>query len=114
MSCSDEPHVNPRICTIGLREMRHFIEAFNRLAMPILLPVPGQPMRFWTSLIGPQNQFAHLWWGDDRLADDEQRSRERETHPGFPDCLAASEQLIVGQEARAARRAELFRLPGHA
>ena len=98
--------VDHRIYTIRLRRMGEFIEVFDRLAMPILLATLGTPLGFWTSLVGPQNQFVHLW-GYDSLADYETRCRARDTHPDFPAYLAASEHLIVEQETRLIRRVEL-------
>ena len=64
------PHeiVDHRIYTIRLRKMDEFIEVWDRLAMPILLRTLGSPLGFWTSLVGPQNQFIHCW-GYESLAD---------------------------------------------
>ena len=101
-----KPLVDHRIYTIRLRKMGEFIEVFDRLAMPILLQTLGTPLGFWTSLVGPQNQFIHCW-GYDSLADYEQRSQARDTHPDFPKYLAASEHLIVAQETRLIRRVAL-------
>ena len=104
-----KPLVDHRIYTIQLRRMGEFIEVFDRLAMPVLLETLGHPLGFWTSLVGPQNQFVHLW-GYDSLADYEQRCHARDTHPDFPKYLAASGHLIVAQETRLVRRAVLPRL----
>jgi hypothetical protein len=98
--------VDHRIYTIRLRKMGEFIEVWDRLAMPILLQTLGSPLGFWTSLVGPQNQFIHCW-GYDSLADYEQRCRARDTHPDFPKYLAATEHLIVAQETRLIRRVAL-------
>ncbi len=98
--------VDHRIYTIRLRKMGEFIEVWDRLAMPILLRTLGSPLGFWTSLIGPQNQFIHCW-GYESLADYEQRCRARDTHPDFPTYLAASEHLITAQETRLIRRTAL-------
>ena len=86
--------------------MGEFIEVWDRLAMPILLRTLGSPLGFWTSLVGPQNQFIHCW-GYDSLADYEQRCQARDTHPDFPKYLAATEHLIVAQETRLIRRVVL-------
>ncbi len=95
--------VDHRIYTIRLRKMGEFIEVFDRLAMPILLQTLGHPLGFWTSHVGPLNQFVHLW-GYDGLADYEARCQARDTHPDFPAYLAASEHLIEAQETRLIRR----------
>jgi hypothetical protein len=98
--------VDQRIYTIRLRKMGEFVEVFDRLAMPILLRTLGAPLGFWTSHVGPLNQFVHLW-GYDSLADYEQRCAARDSHPDFPQYLAASEHLIVSQETRLIRRIAL-------
>ncbi|MEY4753423.1 MAG: hypothetical protein RJA44_1098 [Pseudomonadota bacterium] len=103
--------IDHRIYTIRLRKMGEFIEVFDRLAMPILLQTLGHPLGFWTSWVGPQNQFVHLWGYDD-LADYEARSRARDSHPDFPAYLAASEHLITAQETRLIRRVALPSLRG--
>lgn len=98
--------VDHRIYTIRPRKMEEFIDVFDRLAMPILLGTLGAPLGFWTSLVGPLNQFVHLW-GYDSLADYEIRCRARDTHRDFPKYLAASEHLVVAQETRLIRRIPL-------
>lgn len=104
--------VDHRIYTIALRKMPEFLEVFDRLAMPILLQTLGHPIGFWTSLVGPQNQFVHLW-GYDSLADYEARCRARDTHPDFPAYLAASGHLITAQETRLIRACELPSVTAH-
>jgi NIPSNAP len=106
MSYTDKPLVDHRIYTIPPRKMGEFIEVFDRMAMPILLQTLGHPLGFWTSLVGPLNQFVHLW-GYDSLADYEARCRARDSHPGFGAYLAASAHLIVSQETRLIRAATL-------
>ncbi|WP_066272002.1 NIPSNAP family protein [Hydrogenophaga palleronii] len=98
--------VDHRIYTIRLRKMGEFLEVFNRLAMPVLQETLGHPIGFWTSWVGPQNQFVHLWGYDD-LADYERRSQARDAHPAFPAYLAASEHLILSQETRLIRAVDL-------
>ncbi len=101
-----KPLVDHRIYTITLRKMPEFLDVFNRLAMPILMQTLGHPVGFYTSLVGPQNQFVHLW-AYDSLADYEQRCRARDTHPDFPAYLQASAHLITAQETRLIRAVEL-------
>lgn len=103
------PLVDHRIYTIRLRKMGEFIEVFDRLAMPILLKTLGHPLGFYTSHVGPLNQFVHLWAYED-LADYERRCQARDTHPEFAAYLAASEHLIVAQETRLIRRVHLSNL----
>jgi hypothetical protein len=106
MKYMDKPLVDFRVYTIALRKMPEFIDVFERLAMPVLLETLGTPLGFWTSLVGPQNQFTHLWAYDD-LADYERRCRLRDAHPDFPAYLSASGHLITGQETRLIRAVSL-------
>lgn len=106
MNPMERPLVDHRIYTIALRKMPAFLEVFDRLAMPILLQTLGHPLGFYTSLVGPQNQFVHLW-AYESLADYEARSRARDTHPDFPAYLQASAHLITAQETRLIRAADL-------
>lgn len=97
-----KPLIDHRVYTIALRKMPEFLEVFNRLAMPLLLETLGNPIGFYTSVVGPQNQFTHLWAYED-LADYERRCKARDTHPDFPAYLAASGHLITAQETRLIR-----------
>lgn len=109
LAASAKPLIDHRVYTIRLRKMGEFLEVFDRLAMPVLLQTLGHPLGFWTSFVGPQNQFVHLW-GYDSLADYEARSRARDAHPDFAPYLAATADLIVAQETRLIRRAPLASL----
>ena len=98
--------IDHRIYTIALRKMPEFLEVFNRLAMPVLMQTLGSPLGFYTTWVGPQNQFVHLWGYDD-LADYERRCVARDTHPDFPAYLAASGHLIVSQQNCLMRAADM-------
>ena len=105
-SSLSKPLLDHRIYTITLRKMPEFLDVFNRLAMPILMQTLGHPVGFYTSLVGPQNQFVHLW-AYDSLADYERRCQARDTHPDFPAYLHASAHLITAQETRLIRAAPM-------
>lgn len=107
----ERPLIDHRVYTIRLRKMGEFLDVFNRLAMPVLLQTLEHPLGFYTSLVGPQNQFVHLW-AYESLADYERRSQARDSHPGFAAYLAASEHLIVAQETRLVRAAAMPAWPG--
>ena len=96
------PLVDHRTYTIALRKMPEFLEVFQRLAMPLLIETLGHPLGFYTSVVGIQNQFVHLWGYDD-FADYERRCRARDNHPAFGAYLAASGHLITAQETRLIR-----------
>ena len=106
MTSVSKPLVDHRVYTIALRKMPEFLRVFNELAMPVLLQTLGHPIGFYTSLVGPQNQFIHLWGYDD-LADYERRCLARDSHPDFPAYLAASGHLITAQETRLVRAAPM-------
>jgi hypothetical protein len=106
MSVFVKPLVDHRIYTIKLRKMGEFLDVFDRLALPVLMETLGTPLGFWTSFVGPLNQFVHLWSYDD-LADYERRGKARDAHPDFPAYLAASGPLIEAQENRLIRAANL-------
>ncbi len=101
-----KPLIDHRIYTIALRKMPEFLEVFDRLAMPVLMETLGPPLGIYTSLVGPLNQVVHLWAYAD-LTDYERRCRQRDTHPEFPAYLAASGHLIVAQETRLIRLADM-------
>jgi hypothetical protein len=101
-----KPLVDHRVYTITLRKMAEFLDVFDRLAMPVLLETLGTPLGFWTSVVGPQNQFTHLWGYDD-FEDYGRRCIARDTHPDFPAYLRASEHLIVAQETKLIRAVAL-------
>ena len=98
--------IDHRIYTIALRKMPEFLEVFNRLAMPVLMQTLGTPLGFYTTWVGPQNQFVHLWGYDD-LADYERRCMARDTHPDFAAYLSASGHLIVSQKTCLMRAADM-------
>ncbi|SCK29729.1 NIPSNAP protein [Variovorax sp. HW608] len=106
MNLIARPFVDHRVYTIALRKMPEFLDVFDRLAMPILMQTLGHPLGFYTSFVGPQNQFVHLW-AYESLADYEARCRARDTHPDFPAYLQASAHLITAQETRLVRAADL-------
>jgi hypothetical protein len=111
VTATPRPLVDHRVYTIALRKMPEFLDVFDRLAMPVLLATLGHPLGFWTSFVGMQNQFVHLW-AYENLTDYETRSRARDMHPDFPAYLQASAHLITAQETRLIRAADLASLRG--
>lgn len=102
----DKAIVDHRTYTIRPRCMAAFIEAFDTLAMPILLRHLGPPLAFYVSSIGPLNQVVHLW-GYDSLDDFEKRSAARDADPDFAAYLHATRDLVVAQETRIVRPVQL-------
>lgn len=106
MAPAGRPLIDHRTYTIALRKMPEFLDVFNRLAMPVLMETLGHPLGFWTSFVGPQNQFVHLWAYQD-LADYERRCQARDTHPDFPAYMKASGHLITAQHTQLIRAASM-------
>jgi len=100
------PLIDHRVYTIAPRKMGEFLKLFESV-MPALIETMGNPIGFYTSLVGQQNQFVHLW-AYASLADYEERSKKRDSHPAMAAYMAASAPLIVSQETRLIRRADLL------
>lgn len=107
-----KPIVDHRVYTIRPRCMSAFLEAFDQLAMPILLRHLGPPLAFYVSSIGPLNQVVHLW-GYDSLDDFERRSAARDADPDFAAYLHATRDLVVAQETRIIKPVHLRSLDQH-
>ncbi|HYQ52089.1 NIPSNAP family protein [Pseudomonas sp. NPDC012596] len=101
--------VDHRIYTIRPRCMAAFLEAFDQLAMPILLRHLGAPLGFYVSSIGPLNQVVHLW-AYESLDDFERRSAARDADPDFAAYLQATRDLVVAQETRIIKPVHLHSL----
>jgi NIPSNAP len=94
-----KPLVDHRIYNITPRCMPQYLEVFQRMAMPLLIETLGHPIGFYTTVVGPLNQFVHLWAYDD-MADYEARCKARDMHPDFLPYLEASKPYILSQETR--------------
>lgn len=103
---TDRPLINLRYYTIAPRKMGEFLDVFDRLAMPVLIRSLGAPIGFYTSTVGTLNQVVHLWAYRD-FADMEARWHARDTDPDFGEYLRSSGHLIVAQEDRLLRAADL-------
>jgi len=101
--------VDHRIYTIRPRCMAAFLDAFDQLAMPILLRHLGAPLGFYVSSIGPLNQVVHLW-AYESLDDFERRSAARDADPDFAAYLQATRDLVVAQETRIIKPVQLHSL----
>ena len=65
--------------------------------LPVLAATLGKPIGFYTTVVGPLNQFVHLW-AYDNMADYEARSLARDSHPDFPAYLQATKELVLSQQ----------------
>jgi len=101
---SDKPVLDLRVYTIRPRKMNAFIEAFDRLGMPVQLRHLGAPLGVYVNIVGDINECVHIW-GFDSMADFETRAAARNADPDWPAYLAASGEFIVAQNTRLIRRA---------
>jgi NIPSNAP len=102
----NKPLVDLRVYTIKPRLMPKFLDILDRLGMPVLIETLGPPLGFYTSAVGQLNQVVHLWGYDD-MADYERRGKARDAHPGFPAYLTATIDIVIAQENRLIRAANL-------
>jgi NIPSNAP len=102
----NKPLVDHRVYTIKPRLMPKFLEILDRLGMPVLIATLGRPIGIYTSYVGELNQLVHFWGYDD-MADYERRGKARDTHPDFPAYLAATVDIVIAQENRLIRTANL-------
>jgi hypothetical protein len=100
------PLVDLRTYTIAVRKMPEFLEAFDRLGMPVLLRHLRPPIGFYTATVGQLNQVVHLWEYEN-MADLEQRAAARDKDPDWPAYLQATANLVTAQENRLIRRVDL-------
>jgi hypothetical protein len=105
----NKPLVDHRVYTIKPRLMPKFLEILDRLGMPVLIATLGRPIGIYTSYVGELNQLVHFWGYDD-MADYERRGKARDTHPDFPAYLAATVDIVIAQENRLIRSANLSSL----
>lgn len=101
------PLIDHRVYTIRPRSMGQFLELFDTLAMPILMETLENPIGFYTTTVGPLNQFTHLW-AYESLTDYEERCRKRDTHPEFIKYLTATDGLITAQDTKLVHRIDLL------
>lgn len=99
----DLPLIDLRTYTIAVRKMPEFLDAFDRLAMPILVRHLGTPLFLTTSAVGRLNQFVHAWGYAD-MGDLERRHAVRDKDPDWPAYLAATVHLVTAQETQIVRR----------
>jgi len=102
----DLPLIDHRIYTIAPRKIGEFLELFKAV-MPELVEALGNPIGFYTSVVGQQNQFIHLW-AFACMADYEAGWEKAESLPGAAPFKEASGPLLISQESRLMRRADLL------
>lgn len=96
---SRKPIIDLRIYTIVVRKMPQFLDAFDRLGLPVQIRHLGVPVGIYVSDVGPLNQFIHLYEYDS-ISDFDRRRAARDADPEWPAYLAATVDLIERQENR--------------
>ena len=96
---TSKPIIDLRIYTITVRKMPKFLDAFNRLGLPVQIRHLGVPVGLYTTDVGPLNQFIHLY-AYDSISDFDVRRAARDADPEWPAYLAATVDMIESQENR--------------
>lgn len=96
---TSKPVIDLRIYTITVRKMPKFLDAFDRLGLPIQIRHLGVPVGMYTTDVGPLNQFIHLY-AYDSISDFDRRRSARDADPEWPAYLAATVDMIESQENR--------------
>ena len=96
---TSKPVIDLRIYTITVRKMPRFLDAFDRLGLPIQIRHLGVPVGMYTTDVGPLNQFIHLY-AYDSISDFDRRRGARDADPEWPAYLAATVDMIESQENR--------------
>ena len=73
------------------------MEAFEKLALPVVTRHGLELMGFYTSQIGALNQIVHIWRYES-LADLEKKRAARDADPAWPEFLARTEGMVLMQE----------------
>lgn len=89
--------VDVRTYTLIPRKTPQFLEAFERLALPVVKRHGLELMGFYTSQIGALNQIVHIWRYES-LADLEKKRAARDADPAWPEFLARTEGMVLMQE----------------
>ena len=94
--------VDVRTYTLIPRKTPAFLEAFERMALPVVKRHGLELMGFYTSQIGALNQIVHLWRYDS-LAELEKRRAARDADPAWAEFLASTEGMVLLQENKIMR-----------
>ena len=109
---TNKPIIDLRIYTITVRKMPQFLDAFDRLGMPVQIRHLGAPVGVFVSDVGPLNQFIHLY-AYDSISDFDRRRSARDADPEWPAYLAATAGMIEAQENRLIKACNLASLARH-
>ena len=89
--------VDVRTYTLIPRKTPHYLEKFEKLALPVVKRHGLELMGFYTSQIGALNQVVHLWRYES-LADLETKRNARDADPAWAEFLASTEGMVLVQE----------------
>ena len=96
--------IDHRTYNITPRCMKEYLQIFEDFAMPVQRRHIGEPIGFFVSEVGPQDQVVHLWAYKD-YADLETRRAARNADPDWAVYLQKTKGLVVSQETKIIRPA---------
>lgn len=105
MSITTKPVVDFRTYTMRRGGVPLFLQLTQKHVLPVHARHIGQPLGYFATDIGPQDEVMHLW-AYEGLGDMEARRRARDHDPEWPSYAVASKGLIEKQETRVVRRAD--------
>jgi hypothetical protein len=89
--------VDHRTYTVAHGKMNDFLDAYERVALPIQLRHLGKLTGFYVTDIGPLNQLVHLW-AYENLADREDRRTRMAADPEWRSFLRANTGMLAQQD----------------
>lgn len=91
--------IDHRTYNIVPRRMAEYLKVFEEFAMPVQRRHLGEPIGFFVTEVGEQDQVVHLWAYKD-YADLETRRNARNADPDWAIYAEKSKGLIVSQTTK--------------
>ena len=96
--------VDVRTYTLIPRKLPHYVELFEKHALPVTKRHGLELLGYYVSQIGPLNQVVHLWRYES-LADLERKRAARDADPAWAEFLAMTEGMVLMQDNKIMRPA---------
>ena len=96
--------IDHRTYNIVPRRMGEYLKIFEDYAMPVQRRHLGEPVGFFVTEIGHQDQVVHLWAYED-YADLEARRAARNADPEWAVYMEKTKGLVLSQETKLIRPA---------
>lgn len=97
--------IDHRTYTLFPRKVKAYLTVFEEIGLPVQRKHLGEPLGYYLTEIGEQNQLVHLWAYKD-YADMEERRQNRNADPEWKRFLRESVDLIMHQETKIIRPVE--------